>query len=236
MTPGVRFRPILLKKSLPKFGVSQCPKNWPRQSPSGQIDAQIFSELNCDGHRERRFPLSFSWPDFFNTIDPERTWKLDKGKGGFLIKCSWIVLALMLTYGCIAAAKEPELVPVGVISTDQLYQFAAGFSPDFVASQHALQATYDEAIAREVERLLVDVRVPGGQRCDVTVVLLPSGFVMRVEPGKCAFSSNDLKEVSGALLTKTLPYKGYESVFQRNAHMAFCAPKRMCGDRSSDPH
>jgi hypothetical protein len=122
------------------------------------------------------------------------------------------------------------LKPLSVVSTEKPFHYAPGVNPYFVASKHRLASTYNLALADTVEHLLADVRLPGGLRCDVTLILLPGGFIMRVEPGKCAFSPDALNAVDNALVEKTLPYKGFESVYQRTAHFALCSSKSVCNE------
>lgn len=129
--------------------------------------------------------------------------------------------------------KGGELVSVGVISTERPLHYSADVDPTFAVSQYRLAAAYNQAIANTIERLLNEVRVPAGQRCDVDLVILPSGLVLRVEPGQCSFSQSEFKAVDDALVNKLLPYRGYESVFQRNAHVALCSPRESC-DESRD--
>jgi len=145
-----------------------------------------------------------------------------------LLKRTRLYLVCLLIAGCAAVPTGRHLVPVGVISTERALQYPTNVDPTFAASQRRLSVTYDQAIANATERLLNDVRLPVDQRCDVALVLVPSGLVIRVEPGQCSLSPSDLKVVSDALVDKSLPYRGYESVFQRRAHLAFCSPGGTC--------
>ncbi|WP_147281781.1 hypothetical protein [Dyella solisilvae] len=147
-------------------------------------------------------------------------------------KRTWFYLGCLLAAGNATAQTAPQLVPVGVISTERLPQYSSNVDPTFAAYQRRLAAAYDQAIADAAEHFLSDVRVPAGQRCDVSLVILPSGLVVRVEPGQCTFAPATLKAISDALVEKSLPYRGYESVFQRNAHLAFCSPKGSCSEAS----
>jgi hypothetical protein len=124
-----------------------------------------------------------------------------------------------------------------VVSTEKPFQYAPGVNPDFAASQYRRASAYHLALANTVEHLLADVRLSGGRRCDVTLILLPGGFILRVEPGKCTFSPDALRAVDNALIEKTLPYQGFESVFQREAHFALCSSKSVCNElRKVDVH
>jgi hypothetical protein len=120
------------------------------------------------------------------------------------------------------------LVSVGVISTERPLHYSADVDPAFAKSQYRLAAAYDQAIANATERVLHEVRISAGHRCDVVLVILPGGQALRIEPGECSFSQSELKVVSATLENRSLPYRGYESVFQRNAHIALCSPKALC--------
>jgi hypothetical protein len=92
---------------------------------------------------------------------------------------------------------------MGVISIEQPLRSSANTAPAFVASQRRLAVAYGQAIANATEHFLVDVRLPKGERCDVVLILLPSGYVVRVEPQRCSFSLNEMKAVSEALANRT---------------------------------
>lgn len=62
--------------------------------------------------------------------------------------------------------------------------------------------------------------------CRVHIVQLPGGtIVSAVADASCPFDSNGRRSVVNAVLrTGTLPYKGFERVFQRNIVFAFFPP------------
>ena len=70
--------------------------------------------------------------------------------------------------------------------------------------------------------------VPLGQRCRVSIRQIPGGEVIDVEvqPG-CPFDEAGRRSLEAAVLrAKPLPYRGFESVFQRNLTLNFEAQDR----------
>ena len=70
--------------------------------------------------------------------------------------------------------------------------------------------------------------VPLGQRCRVSIRQIPGGEVIDVEvqPG-CPFDEAGRRSLEAAVLrAKPLPYRGFESVFQRNLTLNFEARDR----------
>lgn len=145
-----------------------------------------------------------------------------------MVTRTWLHIACLLIAGCATSPQRASLAPVAVISTEPMLAHSARLDPAFVASRNRLAAAYDQEIAGVTEHFLDAVRLPGEGRCDVVLVLLPGGYILRVEPGQCSFSPPALKAVSDALVSKSLPYKGYESVFMRTTHMALCSPRAAC--------
>lgn len=92
-----------------------------------------------------------------------------------------------------------------------------------------LTAKYAAAIQQAVLNQWVRPEtVPLGQRCRVSIRQLPGGDVMSVEvqPG-CPFDEAGRRSLENAVLrAKPLPYRGFESVFQRNLTLNFEAQDR----------
>lgn len=143
-------------------------------------------------------------------------------------------LACLLAVSCAAVAHDHHRVPVGVISTEGRLQYLSISRSGFVATHRRRAAAYDLAISHATEQLLEGVKLPAGQSCKVALILLPGGEVMRVEPAACSFEASDLKTIIDALTGKLLPYEGFESVFQREAHLALCTPKGPCSGSAVD--
>ena len=72
--------------------------------------------------------------------------------------------------------------------------------------------------------------------CKVRVVQLPGGNVVSASAdASCPFDSKGRRSVINAVLrTQTLPYKGFESVFQRTIDLTFVPPepRKKAGGRS----
>ncbi|MFC7301095.1 hypothetical protein [Cognatiluteimonas weifangensis] len=64
--------------------------------------------------------------------------------------------------------------------------------------------------------------------CYFSVTLLPGGEVLRADLGECQFAPDFGERMRTALVGQTMPYVGFESVFQRTYRFEICAPKHLC--------
>lgn len=92
-----------------------------------------------------------------------------------------------------------------------------------------LTAKYAAAIQQAVlNQWIRPDSIPRGQRCRLTIRQLPGGEVMDVEfaPG-CPYDEAGRRSVEAAVRrAQPLPYRGFESVFQRNLNFNFEAQDR----------
>jgi colicin import membrane protein len=92
-----------------------------------------------------------------------------------------------------------------------------------------LTAKYAAAIQQAVlNQWIRPDSIPRGQRCRLTIRQLPGGEVMDVEfaPG-CPYDEAGKRSVEAAVRrAQPLPYRGFESVFQRNLNFNFEAQDR----------
>ncbi|MGE8212242.1 MAG: cell envelope integrity protein TolA [Stenotrophomonas sp.] len=102
-------------------------------------------------------------------------------------------------------------------------------SPGQGGTSNDLTAKYAAAIQQAVLNQWVRPdSIPRGQRCRLTIRQLPGGEVVSVEfaPG-CPYDEAGKRSVEAAVLrAQPLPYRGYESVFQRNLNFNFEAQDR----------
>lgn len=92
-----------------------------------------------------------------------------------------------------------------------------------------LTAQYAAAIQAAVLRQWVRPdTVPLGQRCSITIRQLPGGEVVDVEVSAgCPYDAAGRRSVEAAVLrAQPLPYRGFESVFQRTLNFNFVAQDR----------
>lgn len=89
-----------------------------------------------------------------------------------------------------------------------------------------LSAKYAAAIQQKVLAQWVrPPSVPLGQKCTINIRQLPGGSVMeaKVAPG-CPYDEAGQRSIEAAVLSaQPLPYRGFESVFQRNLTFVFTA-------------
>ncbi|KQR13365.1 MULTISPECIES: cell envelope integrity protein TolA [Xanthomonas] len=89
-----------------------------------------------------------------------------------------------------------------------------------------LSAKYAAAIQQKVLAQWVrPPSVPPGQKCTINIRQLPGGSVMeaKVAPG-CPYDEAGQRSIEAAVLSaQPLPYRGFESVFQRNLTFVFTA-------------
>ena len=92
-----------------------------------------------------------------------------------------------------------------------------------------LSGQYAAAIQKAVlDQWIRPDSVPRGQRCRITIRQLPGGMVAGVEvSGACPYDEAGKRSVEAAVLrAQPLPYRGFESVFQRTLNFNFEAQDR----------
>ncbi len=102
-------------------------------------------------------------------------------------------------------------------------------SPGQGGSSNDLTAKYAAAIQQAVLNQWVRPdTIPRGQRCRLTIVQLPGGEVREVQfAANCPYDAAGRRSVEAAVLrAQPLPYRGFESVFQRNLNFNFEAQDR----------
>lgn len=92
-----------------------------------------------------------------------------------------------------------------------------------------LQARYTLAIQQQVDRnwLRPDNLRPG-LRCYVTVTQMVGGQVTGVDFSRCPADDLTRRSIEASLMREPLPYRGYESVFERRLNIPFCYPIEVC--------
>ena len=102
-------------------------------------------------------------------------------------------------------------------------------APGQNGSSTDLTAKYAAAIQQAVLNQWVRPdTIPRGQRCRLTIRQLPGGEVVDVEfAASCPYDAAGRRSVEAAVLrAQPLPYRGYESVFQRTLNFNFEAQDR----------
>ncbi len=92
-----------------------------------------------------------------------------------------------------------------------------------------LLGRYQLAIQQQVDRnwLRPDSLRPG-LRCYVGVTQLVGGQVSGLDFARCPADDLTRRSIEAALMREALPYRGYESVFQRKLSIPFCYPVEVC--------
>ncbi len=93
----------------------------------------------------------------------------------------------------------------------------------------ALLGRYQLAIQQQVDRnwLRPDSLRPG-LRCHVGVTQMVGGQVSGLDFARCPADEITRRSIEAALMREALPYRGYESVFQRKLNIPFCYPVEVC--------
>jgi len=92
-----------------------------------------------------------------------------------------------------------------------------------------LLGRYQLAIQQQVDRnwLRPDSLRPG-LRCYVGVTQMVGGQVSGLDFARCPADELTRRSIEAALMREALPYRGYESVFQRKLSIPFCYPVEVC--------
>lgn len=104
-------------------------------------------------------------------------------------------------------------------------------------AEHSLAGRYASAIQAAVTaNWLVPDGLPNAP-CKVHIVQLPGGNVVSASAdASCPFDGEGRRSVVNAVLrTQTLPYKGFERVFQRNIDLIFFPPETARDEVNSHP-
>lgn len=67
-----------------------------------------------------------------------------------------------------------------------------------------------------------------GFRCMLTVKQIPGGDVIEVNSSRCSGDPLVIRSVEAAVQREPLPYRGFESVFERIVTIPFCYPREIC--------
>lgn len=67
-----------------------------------------------------------------------------------------------------------------------------------------------------------------GFRCMLTVKQIPGGDVIEVNASNCVGDPLVIRSVEAAVQREPLPYRGFESVFERIVTIPFCYPREIC--------
>ncbi|MCX7557258.1 cell envelope integrity protein TolA [Xanthomonadaceae bacterium JHOS43] len=92
-----------------------------------------------------------------------------------------------------------------------------------------LLGRYQLAIQQQVDRnwLRPDNLRPG-LRCHVAVTQMVGGQVTGVDFSRCPADELTRRSIEASLMREPLPYRGYESVFERRLNIPFCYPLEVC--------
>ena len=92
-----------------------------------------------------------------------------------------------------------------------------------------LLGRYQLAIQQQVDRnwLRPDSLRPG-LRCYIGVTQMVGGQVSGLDFARCPADEITRRSIEAALMREALPYRGYESVFQRKLSIPFCYPVEVC--------
>lgn len=128
-----------------------------------------------------------------------------------------------------AALAEQKLNQLAAARAQQAATAAEASAPPSAGQSGAsadLSAKYAAAIQQKVLAQWVrPPSVPPGQKCTINIRQLPGGSVMeaKVAPG-CPYDEAGQRSIEAAVLSaQPLPYRGFESVFQRNLTFVFTA-------------
>ena len=69
---------------------------------------------------------------------------------------------------------------------------------------------------------------PEATPCKVRFTQIPGGEVIDVEFLSCPFNGAARESVERALRRGSMPYDGFESVFERTVDLTFCHPQEAC--------
>lgn len=130
--------------------------------------------------------------------------------------------------------KECEVARIDAL-LKRIDQAKATTSQRRVGAKNSLMTSYALAIQAAVTKNWL---VPDGLpnlKCMVHIVQLPGGIVERATvDSSCPYDDRGRRSVVNAVLrTQNLPYKGFESVFQRNIVFSFSHPKPANSEQGS---
>ncbi len=118
-----------------------------------------------------------------------------------------------------ARAASGTAATTGATGTAKPASGAGGTSDD-------LSAKYAAAIQQKVKgQWTRPDSVPLGQKCQVSITQIPGGQVIQAKVvGNCAFDEAGKRSIEAAVLNaQPLPYRGFETVFQRTINFNFTA-------------
>ena len=139
------------------------------------------------------------------------------------------LLFVILLGGC-ATQPQSNGAPADVVSAQPPFEYSEKWRHDseFIEKQRSLEKQYGSALAQSVEELLGGLEFPSDSKCHFSVASLPGGLILRTDLSACQFEPTLIERMRVALVGKTMPYAGFESVFQRTYRFSLCAPKGTC--------
>lgn len=139
------------------------------------------------------------------------------------------VFTALLLAGC---ASQPKInrASVGVVSAQPTPDTSWMWPQDLAYTKRmkSLEREYGIAITQRVGRVLGGLNFPKGSECEFAIILLPGGDVIKVDLASCHFQPDLDERVRAALVGQTMPYSGFESVYQRTYRLKMCAPRYLC--------
>jgi len=140
------------------------------------------------------------------------------------------LLPLIIVLGGCVTQPQSKWATVGVIPAQPPFEYSEKWRNDtkFVEKQRSLEKQYGSALAQSVEGLLSGLEFPSSSKCSFSITSLPGGLILRTDLSGCQFEPALSERTRVALVGKTMPYAGFESVFQRTYRFSLCAPKSMC--------
>jgi colicin import membrane protein len=67
-----------------------------------------------------------------------------------------------------------------------------------------------------------------GFRCTALVTQIIGGEVIGIDLSRCQGDAETLRSVEAAVMREPLPYRGFETVFNRQLQIPFCFPRELC--------
>lgn len=97
-----------------------------------------------------------------------------------------------------------------------------------VSNPSDLKAHYALALLDHAYRRWNESLAPPGVRCRVTFTQVPGGHVTSINFFDCPFADPARSSIVDALRAASLPYEGFESVFEEQVTLTFCHPEPKC--------
>ena len=146
-----------------------------------------------------------------------------------MISTTLVLVSEILLAG-FATLSQPNNTRAAIVPAQPPFQFSdmSRSDPAFIESQRSLEKQYGSALSQTAEELLAGLELPSGSKCYFTVTFLPGGEILRTDLSACQFDTDLQERIRTGLVGRTMPYAGFESIFQRNYRFQVCAPKSIC--------